>query len=122
MSTQTIPNGTKVRANIPYIEGLHGREGVVDSFNPNAINTVGRNTGIYGVLMDNVPYFLYETEMEIVEEPKKSAEALRNEALNYVVGLLAEAQQDVKDTTAILAQQKERVGTLTTLADLLAEN
>lgn len=123
MLTQTIPNGSKVIINIETVESLHGREATVQSFNSSAINLDREKVGIYGVTVEGerTPYWLYESEMKVVRRGPGTGDSLRDQALNYVEELLIEAQADVKDTTAVLAQQKERVVTLTKLADLLAE-
>lgn len=124
MPKQTIPSGSTITVNAPTAVAIHGKRAYVRSFNPGAIDQTGQNTGIYDVMVEgqNFPSWLFPHEMDVVNRAATpSSDALRGEALNYVVSLLTEAKEDVRDTTVILAQQKERIKTLTKLVELLGD-
>lgn len=103
-----LEEGTKVVVNAPGATGIHGETGVIKSFNPAS----DRNgVGIYTVMVKGLrhPSFLYEDEVVPIKAPERPEPKPNADTITVVTELLADAEADVKDTTAILAHQKKRV-------------
>lgn len=103
-----LEEGTKVIVNAPGATGIHGETGVIKAFNPTSDRD---GVGIYTVIVKGLraPSFLYEDEVVSAKAPSRPEPKPNADTVTVVAELLADAEADVRDTTAILALQKKRV-------------